>query len=534
MMVTVAVLWILAAMPAGCRRESAKAQEGRTPAEAAGKPQRVKEAAVAGLFYPKDPKALADTVDLLLAKATKVQIPGRIRGLVCPHAGYEFSGPVAANAYKLLAGRDGGPQTRGIAFGDPVRTVIILAPSHYAEFRGVYVSDTDAYRTPLGLVAVSPQAGQLARSPVMAASWKVQRPPWARLSPQSAPAAGADTPETWEHSAEVQLPFLQRLLKDFAVVEVVYGQADPVQAAKALEKLLDDRTVIVASTDLSHYFTYEQAQEKDRRCVEAICALDEAKAAREEACGMGGVLTLMHLARQRGWKARLLDYRNSGDTGGEKARVVGYAAIAFYDDSTATAPATASAPATYSPQERRWMLDLARRALKEYVSARRELKIDESKVPGKLAESKGCFVTLTEKGELRGCIGHIQPQMPLYQAVIANAINAATRDPRFGPVQADELDKIEIEVSVLTVPEPLAFKNWIELLERLEPHRDGVVLKIGSRMATYLPQVWEQIPDKEAFLSTLSQKAGCPAGAWKGPAVAVYTYRAEAFKESEK
>ncbi len=160
--------------------------------------------------------------------------------------------------------------------------------------------------------------------------------------------------------------------------------------------------------------------------------------------------------------------------------------------------------------------------------------MDAKGFPAKFAEVKGCFVTLTENGALRGCIGHILPQLPLYRAVIENAQSAATRDYHFQPVKPGELDKLEIEVSVLTAPQPLTFSSPDDLLAKLRPHRDGVVLQVNGRGATYLPQVWEQIPDKVMFLNTLSEKAGCPPDAWRQPGTVVNIYHVEAFKESEK
>jgi len=149
-------------------------------------------------------------------------------------------------------------------------------------------------------------------------------------------------------------------------------------------------------------------------------------------------------------------------------------------------------------------------------------------------EPKGCFVTLKKNGQLRGCIGHILPQEPLYRAVMDNARSAATRDTRFPrPVQPEELEEIEIEVSVLTVPQRLEFDTPDDLLNKLRPRVDGVVLRIGRRQSTYLPQVWEDLPEKETFLGHLSAKAGLPPGAWQTPETAVWTYQAEAFKESE-
>ncbi len=473
----------------------------------------VREPAVAGLFYPRDPAQLSQTLDALLAGAKPRVMEGELRAILCPHAGYEFSGPVAAEAYRLLAGR-------------AYETVVILAPSHYALFRGASVIAADEYRTPLGLVPVSPKARQWAGAApfVLEPKCLVQRPPWSKQASHPEPEFGEDTPETWEHSAEVEVPFLQKTLTNFSVVSIITGEVDTERLAQALADRLDNKTLLVVSTDLSHYYPYDIAREKDARCVSAICDLDVDRMKPEEACGKTGVLALLSLARSKGWKATLLDARNSGDTSGRKDRVVGYAAIAFCSPSSRA----------FSREDRQQLLRLARQSLTEVVTNNKLPEVKTDGFPPKFAEVKGCFVTLTEHGRLRGCIGHIQPQEPLYKAVMDNSLNAAKRDPRFQPVRPDELDQVEIEISVLTVPEPLAFSSPEDLLAKLQPNRDGVVLRMGGLSATYLPQVWEQIPDKTQFLDTLAEKAGAAAGDWRAPGTQVFTYRVEAFKESEK
>jgi AmmeMemoRadiSam system protein B/AmmeMemoRadiSam system protein A len=473
----------------------------------------VREPAVAGLFYPRDPAQLSQTLDSLLAGARPRTIEGTLRAIVCPHAGYEFSGPVAAEAYRLLAGR-------------AYDTVVILGPSHYALFRGASVIAAAAYRTPLGVVPVSPRARDWARAEpfVLEPKCLVQRPQWSKQASHAEPALGEDTPETWEHSVEVEVPFLQKALTNFSVVSIITGEVDPATLAQALAERLDNKTLLVVSTDLSHYYPYDVAREKDTRCVSAICDLDVDRMKGEEACGRTGVLTLLHLARLKGWKATLLDYRNSGDTSGRKDSVVGYAAIAFCSPSLAA----------FSREERGQLLGLARQSLSEVVTNDKLPEVKTNAFPQKFAEVKGCFVTLTKNGRLRGCIGHIVPQEPLYKAVMDNTLNAAERDPRFNPVRPDELNQIEIEISVLTVPERLPFNSPEDLLAKLQPHRDGVVLKLDGRSATYLPQVWEQIPDKIQFLDSLAQKAGAAAGDWRAPGTQVFVYRVESFKESEK
>jgi AmmeMemoRadiSam system protein A len=524
---------ILAAL-GGCQKapESSAQSAPQGPIEqvADSSPQarplrRVKEAAVAGLFYPQDKAALANTVDRLLAGVKPVEGDGRVknlRGLVVPHAGYEYSGPVAAVGYKQVEGRS-------------FSKVVVMAPSHTALFRGAYVSDVDAYRTPLGTVPVARGAAELAKRPPFSSrlDGRVRRPDWWRQSPQKAPAPGEDLPDTWEHSLEVQLPFLQRTLGEFTLVPIIFGDVDPKTAARELAGLIDSKTLVVASSDLSHFEPYETARKLDTSCTEAIVGLDVDRMEREDACGKFPILALMHVAREKGWKTKLLDYRNSGDTAGDKSRVVGYAAIAFYDEKAAE-DAEAAPKAAYSPEERKFLLDLARKSLVEAAHRRKPPEVDPAQVGEKLKERRACFVTLTIQGNLRGCIGHILPQEALYRAVIDNAQSAALRDPRFKPVGPDELDRIDIEVSVLTVPAPLAYRSPEDLLAKLRPGVDGVVLEVGRAGATYLPQVWEQIPDKEAFMSSLAKKAGLPPNAWKDPRATVLVYQVEAFEESGK
>jgi AmmeMemoRadiSam system protein A len=514
--ITAAALMAVLLAPMGQKsfRGGERLAQVETP-KAVAKQQLVREPAVAGLFYPKDPVQLSLMIDRLLAVAPVGSV-GDLKAIVCPHAGYEFSGPVAAYAFKNLVGRH-------------FDTVIILAPSHYARFDGASVPAVDAYRTPLGLVPISPKARALAKiSPCLSEPCcPVQRPPWWPQSSKPAPDPGKDTPDTWEHSVEVEVPFLQKVLTNFSILPVVFGNVDPAQVAKAVATQLDDKTLIVVSSDLSHYHPYDDAKELDTRCVKAMCSLDIGAMESQEACGKLPILALLHLAHQNGWQARLLDYRNSGDTSGDKSHgVVGYSAIAFF----------APAQENYAAPERKLLLDLARRTL-TCVVTNPELsgfEVNTKGVPPKLSETKACFVTLTENGELRGCIGHILPQEPLYQAVVDNARNAATRDPRFLPVQRGEAGKIKIEISVLTEPKPLQFTSPEDLLAKLQPDKDGVVLKIDGRGATFLPQVWEQLPDKVEFLNHLSEKAGCAPGDWRSKDVSVSIYHVEAFKESEK
>lgn len=442
----------------------------------------VRKPAVAGSFYPADREELAGMVDAYLSEAQDIRLPN-VKALVAPHAGYVYSGKTAAEGFKQLVGRN-------------IDTVIILAPSHKVRLSGASVLDVTHFETPLGLVKVSSKVSELL----------------AEEGFENIPAAHAS-----EHSLEVMLPFLQRVLGDFELIPIVVGNADPAALASVLVDYVDEKTLIVASTDLSHYYPYDEAVKLDSICTAAIPAIDFDGMEQCQACGSTPVKTLMHIAKAKGWVGKIVDYANSGDTAGDKNQVVGYASVAFFEGLT--------------PQEEDFLLKLARETLEKHFEDGSKPLVDESKLTPQLKKVSGAFVTLNKDGSLRGCIGHIMPQKPLYEAVIENALNAALRDPRFTPVEKQELSDIHIDISMLTLPEELDYDGASDLLAKLVPGRDGVVLKYGSRQSTYLPQVWDQIPGKEDFLTSLCNKQGSPGDCWRKDDVIVDVYRAQVFEE---
>jgi hypothetical protein len=474
---------------------------------AAAAPPGILAPAVAGAFYPADPRELSGTLDRLLAAAPDLKIEG-LRALVCPHAGYPFSGPVAATAYRQVPGRG-------------FRRVVVMGPSHYALFEGAALPGATACRTPLGDLPIPPEARTWGDPIRVDPPCRVEPPPGPRPVP-------APTPFTYEHSVEVQLPFLQKVLPGCEVVPLLLGRVDPAALARALDSRLDPGTLLVASSDLSHFHPYDEGRRLDRACVSAVADLDVARMERQEACGKGPILTLLHVARRRGWKARLLDLRSSGDAGGGRDSVVGYAAIAFFEPRAKHA--LADEGERLCAPERALLLDLARRSLRAAAEGRPGPG-EPPGLPASLRTDRGCFVTLSRRGVLRGCIGHILPVEPLWKAVADNARAAALEDTRFRPVGRDEVDGLRIEVSVLTVPRPLAFASPEDFLSRLRPGLDGVVLRRGGLEATFLPQVWAEIPGKEAFLSELSRKAGGPADLWRQRGTRAWTYQVQAFAE---
>jgi len=442
-----------------------------------GKEKNVREPAVAGNFYPADKTALQRMIENLLQKA-EFRNHGRLRGLVVPHAGYMFSGEVAAWGFKQIP--------------SDVHTVIILGPSHHFYFEGASISNYTHYRTPLGEVEVSEKVKLLKQERLI-----------------------KEIDDSLEHSIEVELPFLQQVLKDFRIIPIMTGFVDPEKLAEVLMKYVDNDTLLIVSSDLSHYHPYEIAKQLDEKCIQAISEMDVEKAKECEACGKIPILTLMYLAKKMGWYAYPLQYKNSGDVTGDRRNVVGYAAIGFYEG--------------VDKRDQQLLLKLARETLESYLKNGSLPRVEVEKLSPKLKEMRGCFVTLYKNGMLRGCIGSLLPLEPLYQCVIRNSINAALHDLRFPSVRYEELKEIKIEISVLTVPKKLEFKDSEELLEKLKGN-EGVILKLGGRQATYLPQVWKHFPEKQEFLSHLCMKAGLAPGCWEEGAE-IEIYHAQVFDE---
>jgi AmmeMemoRadiSam system protein B len=262
----------------------------------------VRPAAVAGMFYPGTPAVLGASVRAYLAEARSGAEPGAVlpKALIVPHAGYVYSGPVAASAYRLVAG---GRNT--------IRRVVLLGPVHRVPVRGLVLPASTSFSTPLGTVRVDPAAAAQALE---------------------LPQVGvSEAAHAFEHSLEVQLPFLQTVLDEFSIVPLAIGDASGEEVALVIERLWGGpETLIVVSSDLSHYHSYATAQQLDRGTAAAILALDSSLD-HEQACGATPINGLALCARRRGLKAELIDLRNSGDTAGDKARVVGYAAFAFSD-----------------------------------------------------------------------------------------------------------------------------------------------------------------------------------------------------------
>lgn len=249
---------------------------------------RIRKPAVAGAFYPDSKEELSEMIQEFLLKAPKQTVPGELKAIIVPHAGYEYSGQVAACAYSLL--KEAAP-----------KKIVIIGPSHYEYFFGIVGDTNEFWETPLGKVKVTSSGLQK-----------------------------FEAAHAHEHSIEVQLPFLQSVLSDFEIMPIAIGDDDSDEIAQQLEHFLKDHFLIVSS-DLSHFHSYHEASKLDKITCGAIETLDDKKLKDEgEACGMKAVTVMLRIAKDLGWKCKLLCYKNSGDVTGDKNKVVGYASMAFY------------------------------------------------------------------------------------------------------------------------------------------------------------------------------------------------------------
>ncbi|MCX7705786.1 MAG: AmmeMemoRadiSam system protein B [bacterium] len=456
----------------------------------------------AGSFYPSDPEKLKVQITGFLKQNKETDGTLQLCGLIVPHAGYIYSGKTSGFAYSLLKDRK-------------IDTVFLIGRSHSAKFLGIVTDDRDFWRTPMGDVQVDKKiVSDILVKPGFRVDYDI-----------------LDN----EHSLEVQVPFLQCVIKgNFRIVPVLMGCENETELdlyAKYLAPFVKKtNSIIVLSTDLSHYHSDEIARRMDSRVISILeegkflNLLDGMKKGEYELCGGSAVyMGLKILSEISTIKIRMLDYSNSADTTKDKSRVVGYVSMAIYRD-TGKSPETREKK-MLNKLQRQTLLKIARETLQYHLSGKKlpELTIDDPV----LLEKRGVFVTLRKKGELRGCIGTLLPQEPLVKAVRSMAIQSATADPRFPSVSFDELKDIEIEISVLTVPVKVSGPDDIVL------GRDGVIVKKGFRQGVFLPQVADETGwTKEQFLSALcAHKAGLEPDAWKKPDTELYTFQAEVFSE---
>jgi MEMO1 family protein len=465
--------------------------------------QKVRESVIAGTWYPGDPRKLKTEIEKYLEEATTASMSGLI-GLVVPHAGYVYSGRVAAHAYKALQHQ-------------PFDRVLILAPSHRAHFQGASTFNLGGFRTPLGIVPLDHEIIDALDSK-----------PFVRFNPQA---------HDQEHSLEIQLPFLQVVLKDFVLTPIVMGEQSFENCRQISDAIVEvcrgKHVLLIASSDLSHFHSYDRAKELDQHVLDRLSGLDPEGLSRDlsegqcEACGGGPMVTIMLAARELGARqAKVLRYANSGDVTGDHAGVVGYVSAALYRDSGENSHTTvrhrAGVDLGLSGSEKSILLDIAKGAIRSHCTGKHVS--EPSELPDKLKEHRGAFVCIKKAGELRGCIGMTEGRKPLHRTIHDMAIQAAFSDPRFCAVGVGELEELSLEISVLTPMEKL------QSIDQIEIGKHGLLIRKRGYSGLLLPQVatehgWNVVE----FLEWTCQKAGLPKGAWKDEEAEIYIFSADIF-----
>jgi MEMO1 family protein len=470
---------------------------------------RTRKPAVSGRWYSSDPVELKSDIKKYLDGVKYTTEQSRIvpLGLIVPHAGYMFSGPVAAYCYKLLEGKQ-------------YDTVILLGSSHHYAHGIISIYAGDFLETPLGRIPVDQHFIKELLSAHEGITFD-------------------ESIHAVEHSNEAQLPFLQYILDDFQVVSLLTStnnirllEAAAHAISTAIDKY-DKKVLLINSTDMSHFHSYDSAKQIDRRTIELILAekwveLHESISYREcELCGYHAFEIFQRVMQKLGSDSpQLLNYANSGDAHPEYGldEVVGYGAFVFPQ----------KLPVLENPgddsrfldaDDKKWLLSLARSAIKSNLSG--ETIIPPQPEKEILKEERAVFVTLHKNEQLRGCIGHMIAHDQLYKAVWDMALSAAFNDPRFAPVRSKELDDIHIEISILT---PM---QKIDSYEEIVMGRDGVMVQSGSQTGVFLPQVAKETGwDIDTFLRYLcTSKAMLPPDAYKDPQTELYVFQVEEFSD---
>jgi hypothetical protein len=456
----------------------------------------VRKPAVAGSFYPADPVALKSQIDKDLNQSPKITLKNPLHILIVPHAGLDYAGITAAAAFKQLQVSD-------------YKKVILLGPSHYHLFTYAAVDNSSSWQTPLGNIELDSDLAQKILSPsqnIVADS-----------------SVNAD-----EHSLEMEVIFLQSVLSDFKIVPILLSNPtyELITAlAFRIAQNMDSQTLLVISSDLSHYPDYQTANTVDQKTINAILAgnMDYFKTLPAGvdtlACGYVAIRVATQVSQLLGQKPQLIKYQNSGDITDDKSRVVGYGSIGY------TGSNLNLIVPELSPGAKKEALDIAHNTLEGFVR-NKTIPGDITIIHPELYAPLGAFVTLTKKGDLRGCIGEFEPDKPLYKVIQEKTVAAASEDPRFNPVTESELPDISLEISVMTPRQKIS--DW----HKINLGVDGVVVIQGNHAGTFLPQVATDTGWKlEEFLSHLcSEKAGLPGDCYTNPATELYTFQAQVFK----
>ncbi len=487
-----------------------------------GTQEKVWKSQLAGFWYPAESDALASLLDGFLNARKPEEVPGNPVVFILPHAGYSYSGMVASAGYRIIKKLE--PDI-----------IAIIGPPHRAHVSNCALPDADSIETPLGLIRINKESVlELAKN-------------------KNFPIRNDAFPG--EHSIEIHLPMLQRALgariAGAGILPILVGDIDEGRApaiADAITGVLSrfSRPLVIVSSDFTHYgdrfgyvpfkhnsnnATMKRIRALDMKAVDLILKKDLKGFSGYVAqsgitiCGRNPILTALAMKLDSP-RALLLDYDTSGNITGDFDASVSYAAIVLAGKITAQNRTASASAFTLSEAEKKFLLFQARRNIAHVLKNGSMIELNSRDIPALCTGKRAAFVTLKKNGELRGCIGTIVADRPLYKTIIECSYSAAFRDPRFSPLENAELSAIRIEISVLTDAEQ------VKSLDEIQTGRDGLIIEKGVNRGLLLPQVaTEQGWDRDAFISHTCIKAGLPGDAWKDPAVKVFRFQAIVFGE---
>ena len=426
--------------------------------------RKIKEAAVANTFYTGNVEDLKLHIENFQA-ASKNLYKYPTRAVIVPHAGLVYSGRLAYEGISQL--------------DKNVKNIFIFAPSHRVGFEGLAISSYDGWETPIGISEVNFDICK-----------ELNEKFGANINDEAMAA---------EHSIEVELPIIQSLFENVKIVPILIGKEDPSKISEIIEYYYNDKNnAFVISSDLSHYLTDEKAQAADKITAQMIETGNIAGFRYDQACGALGITGLVFFANKNKFSMIRIDLANSSEVSEDTSRVVGYGTWFLYEGDKNDFIAKYHAGFT---------VDICRFIIQS--------EFDQKPVsiiyPQVFDQPGACFVTIEKNGRLRGCIGSIIAYRALITDLVEHAKDAAFKDTRFSPVREEELPELKFSVSILTEPKKIVFDNEKQLMDKIIPKEDGIIIKDGNSQAVYLPSVWKDLPDKNEFMRSLKIKAGMPA-----------------------
>lgn len=427
----------------------------------------VKSPAFAGKFYPENKEKLEKQLDHLFQQAEK-DYKTKTRAIIAPHAGYMYSGKVAAKAFQYL--------------DNTAKNVFVIAPSHHINYRGIALPTYDCFETPLGNIKVNKN--------IINELSEIENTDF------------LDEAYENEHSIEVELPFIKKILPNAQITPILYSNVSPKNIGMIIEKYWDnEENIFVISSDLSHFYSQKDAQKIDEYTAEMIESQNTRNFQEFQACGSSGIIGLVNFSKSKNYSLIRTELTTSGEVAGENDSVVGYGAWILTE-----MPKSVFIKDQFSDL----VLSICKESIHAGIHTGNSLDVDAKLYPQVFYEQGACFVTITLENRLRGCMGSIFAHKPLLNDLAQNAYKSSFADTRFTALTEQEFEHIKLAVSLLTEPEEINFSDENDLLSKIKPYEDGIIIQEKNYTAVYLPSVWVQLPDKKEFLNSLKQKAGLP------------------------